>query len=287
VPIRLKRRARSEQVERFRVREVAAEAAPLRERLADWAVEHVELLAQARPAVPDELDDRAQDAVEPLLAIADLAADDWPQRARRAVVELRGGQDEDESIGIRLLGDVRAVFDRLHLDRIATTKLLDALAEDEEAPWRSYGHGLPLSPRQLARLLDPYDVRSRTIRLADGTTPKGYQRASFEDTWNRYLAPTAVSSRHHATTSMDRAIAAIMDPPQDETGEAPKPASAQGCGAVAPDPATQATRSLLVPGNPGFPKLLERALDGGHITVEEATERLWLHDTILRTEAAA
>ena len=86
IPIRLKRRTRAEQVERFRLRDVEPEGQSLRDRLADWLEPQDDHIAASRPALPDELDDRAQDCWEPLLAIADLAGGDWPDRARAAAI---------------------------------------------------------------------------------------------------------------------------------------------------------------------------------------------------------
>ena len=74
IPIRLKRRTRDRTVERFRLRDVGPEGHSLRDRLADWLEPHRDHLVESRPALPDELDDRAQDVWEPLLAIADLAS---------------------------------------------------------------------------------------------------------------------------------------------------------------------------------------------------------------------
>ena len=86
--VALKRRSRGEHVQRFRQRDAAADAVELREQLAAWGAEHGDELAEARPVMPDELDDRAQDACEPLLAIADAAggglAGANPRRAGRA-----------------------------------------------------------------------------------------------------------------------------------------------------------------------------------------------------------
>jgi hypothetical protein len=73
VPIRLQRRTRDEKVERFRRRHVEPEGHMLRDRLADWLEPQREYLAEQFPHLPEELDDRAQDVWEPLLAIADLA----------------------------------------------------------------------------------------------------------------------------------------------------------------------------------------------------------------------
>jgi hypothetical protein len=72
IPIRLKRRTRDEQVERFRLRDVEPEGHTLRDRLAEWLEPQLDYLAESRPSLPDALDDRAQDVWEPLLAIADL-----------------------------------------------------------------------------------------------------------------------------------------------------------------------------------------------------------------------
>jgi hypothetical protein len=74
IPIRLKRRHRGEQVERFRLRNAEPEGHMLRDRLADRLEPQRDYLEALRPALPDELDDRAQNVWEPLLAIADLTA---------------------------------------------------------------------------------------------------------------------------------------------------------------------------------------------------------------------
>jgi hypothetical protein len=55
---------------------------------------------------------------EHLLAIADLAGGDWPQRSGDAAVALSGnGQDADDSLGVMLLADVRVQFIESNLDR--------------------------------------------------------------------------------------------------------------------------------------------------------------------------
>jgi hypothetical protein len=67
IPIELQRRRPSERVERFRLRKVGPEARPLQEAAAAWAEEHLNALAEAEPELPEELDDRAQDIIEPCL----------------------------------------------------------------------------------------------------------------------------------------------------------------------------------------------------------------------------
>ncbi len=80
-------------------------------KLARWAQDNLEELRDANPATPSGLDDRAADAWEPLLAIADLAGGDWPQRARSAALKLSGEHaKEDDEIGTVLLADIHDAF---------------------------------------------------------------------------------------------------------------------------------------------------------------------------------
>jgi hypothetical protein len=56
----------------------------------------------------------------------------------------------------------------------------------------------------LASLLKGYGIRSGSIRLDSGSTPKGYYMRSFLEAFERYLAPisspSTASGRHAATT---------------------------------------------------------------------------------------
>jgi hypothetical protein len=194
IAITLKRRAPGEHVERYRRRETESEAAELRDRIAFWTGQNLAALIDARPSLPVELDDRAQDGWEPLFAIADLAGAEWPEYARSAALALSAGEERDEdSTGVRLLADTRGVFHGRGVDRLSANDLCAALASDEEAPWVSW-RGAAITPRGLAGLLRPYGIRSRTIRLADGSTPKGYPRELFADAWARYLPSTGALS---------------------------------------------------------------------------------------------
>ena len=106
------------------------------------------------------LEDRAADTWEPLIAIADLAGGDWPTRARTAAVDHDQGRGP---AGRRHLGQ-RAAPGRptrglpAPPEALYTTTILEALHKLEDAPWPDwYGH--PLSTRDLAKLLRPYDVQ--------------------------------------------------------------------------------------------------------------------------------
>ena len=184
IPIRMRRRRPGERVERFRMRDVREASEELRAKLAQWGEDAQ--LDRATPFIPAELNDRAADSWEPLLAVGESAGDRWAAKAREAALALSGGEvAEEDSLGVRLLADCRAVFDSCDEDSLASDALIARLIEREEAPWGDL-FGKPITARKLANLLRPYDVRPSHWRSGGGTS-RGYQRRAFEDAWSRYL----------------------------------------------------------------------------------------------------
>jgi Protein of unknown function (DUF3631) len=139
-----------------------------------------------RPAMPEGVTDRAADVWEPLLAIADLAGEPWPERARVAAVTLvTDAMVASPSLGIRLLSDLRTVFGER--ETMATVDIIGLLTTLDEAPWGDL-KGKPLDARRLANLLRQYDVQRTTFREG-ASTVKGYRRVDLHDAWQRYLGP--------------------------------------------------------------------------------------------------
>jgi hypothetical protein len=211
-----RRRREAEHIEPFRVRKVTPDADALRSRLAEWATVHVDELEKAEPAIPDELSDRMADSWEPLLAIADAAGGNWPARARVAAVALSGvSAAEDESTGVRLLADLRPF---LGGQPRATVELLGYLNALEESPWGTWNQGKGMRPQDLARILRPFSIRPRTVRLPTGTL-KGYHPDDFEDSFARYLPcndEKAVTPSHEANDGVFQPPSQgdVTDPPQ-------------------------------------------------------------------------
>jgi 5S rRNA maturation endonuclease (ribonuclease M5) len=169
VIVRMRRRAADEKIEAFRRRVHAPIGEALRRRLAGWAATILDEATEARPEMPVGVDDRAADMWEPLLAVADIAGDEWPTRAReaaKALVKVAG--EVEPSLNIRLLADLRTVFGAK--EQMATKEILAALCALEDAPWSDL-KGKPLSDNQLARRLKQYEVKSKGIRV--GTTTPG------------------------------------------------------------------------------------------------------------------
>ncbi|MEE6269507.1 DUF3631 domain-containing protein [Streptomyces diastatochromogenes] len=194
VIIRMRRRARNEKVEAFRARIHEAEGHKLRDRLAEW-VEHARgFVMGAWPDMPDGVTDRPADVWEPLLAIADAAGGNWPQRAREACVALVTASKANDkgSLGIRLLTDLRDHV-MVGIDRLPTVAILDRLNALDDAPWADL-HGKPLDNRRLSRMLAEYmtadnePIASRNIKTA-GSVLKGYYAADLTDAWARYCPP--------------------------------------------------------------------------------------------------
>ncbi|MDO8614988.1 MAG: DUF3631 domain-containing protein [Dehalococcoidia bacterium] len=187
ITIILKRRAPGETVARFRWRHAQTEAEPLRQLLQAWALSALPALTDAQPDLL-ELDDRAADGWEPLLAIADLAGGDWPQRARAAALALSVGDGrEDNSLGVRLLSDIQTII--TGRDKITIANLVAELVVIEDAPWGDL-NSKPLDTRRLGWRLRQFGIKAKTIDY-DGKKPKGYQAQQFEDAFSRYLETRA------------------------------------------------------------------------------------------------
>ena len=206
IAVPMRRRAPGETVEPYRRRLHEPEGTELRDRLATWAAGRIVVITAAMPAMPPEITDRDADVWEPLLAIADAAGGEWPERARVAAVALVAATKwRPPSLGVRLLADMRIVLGEA--DAKPTVEILKALTELPESPWIDI-KGKNLTDRRLAGLLRRYGISSKNIRIGVHT-PKGYERCDFRDAWSRYLG-----SPH-----MDAATSAT--PPQGDDSDAP------------------------------------------------------------------
>jgi Protein of unknown function (DUF3631) len=155
ITIALKRKLPSEKVERLRHAEPRL-FETLARKLARFAADSMAKIAEARPELPEALNDRAQDNWEPLLAIADVAGGPWPQKAREAALALSGTKDEPASLGEELLRDIRNVFTEKAVERIAGADLVTALVAKDERPWGEANRGKPVTQAWLARRLNQF-----------------------------------------------------------------------------------------------------------------------------------
>jgi putative DNA primase/helicase len=191
VVVPLKRKKPSDVIERCRF-DRSEEFIALRRKFSRWVNDNRQRLQHWDGEVPSGLHDRAADNWRPLLAIAYVAGGHWPAIARQAALALTDGTDEAESVGVLLLRDIRGLFAR-HGDRLATQTILDELHNMDDRRWPDWRQGKPITAPQLARLLKPFGITSKTIRLESGQTPKGFKKEVFADAFARYLPDLAAT----------------------------------------------------------------------------------------------
>lgn len=248
IEVRMKRATRAERPEPLRAA-AEAEGAELARRCARWVADNTDRLRDTDPALPVGLFNRAADNWRPLFAIARAAGGRWPERLTKAAAALAPDDTDAEGRGVRLLADIKAIFDKREADRqeadkLASADLCDVLAADATGQWADYKHGKPIGQAQLASVLKPFGIIPGTVRIGKAT-PKGYERTAFAEAWSRYLpAPedaspagtggTEPQHRHNpqksGTSAPDRPATTTDHVAERKTG---KPACSTACGGVA------------------------------------------------------
>jgi hypothetical protein len=180
---------------------------------ARWAQDHADRIAERDPEMPPGVINRAADNLRPLLAIADEAGGEWPERARKAAEMSRSAEGDEASQLELLLGDIRDIRDEKKVEQIPSSDLVQALVDLVGRPWAEMGKSRkPLTQNRLARMLAVPGVRiaPKQIRISHkgGTTGqeiekqvRGYAFADFEDAFARYLLPKGDSKCHGVTNA--------------------------------------------------------------------------------------
>jgi hypothetical protein len=179
-------RLASEPVEDFTYRD-DDEFKVIRRKLMRWAIDNAVTLRAARPEFPPGFNNRVRTNWKMLLAIADLAGDNWPKRARKAALELETGRDEPSET-VRLFAALKGVWG--DAEERSSKDLCTALAEHPSGEWANFRGKGSISQHQLAVLLRPFGIRPKhNLHLAGSskTNEGGYLRGQFENAWARLL----------------------------------------------------------------------------------------------------
>ena len=192
--VRVERKPARERIVPWRERDREAVDA-MRGQIARWTRDNAECIVAALPAVvfPDALHDRARDAWESLLAIANAAGGEWAGRdgrAWRACEHFAAASEGDEGgARERLLADLYAIFDADGMPSVlSSTTIVERLHDMEGRPWKEWRRGKPITAHALARLLKPFEIAPRQDRKAgNGANLRGYQRADLEGVWEAYF----------------------------------------------------------------------------------------------------
>jgi hypothetical protein len=188
IVVRMQRKTAQEKCERLR----HLDATELRRKCARFVQDHAAEIGAAQPALPPDLNDRAADIWEPLLALADLAGGDWPEKARQAALGLTMAAEENSPIASLLL-DIFVAFATAGAERMFSSTLTATLAQATDRPWASLRKGKGVSELLLAKWLRPYGVRPKTMRI-DGALAKGYMFEDFSEVFRRYIPRSEVEA---------------------------------------------------------------------------------------------
>jgi putative DNA primase/helicase len=192
ITINMRRRAPGEKIDRLRLDRLA-ELEPLRQKAARWALDNADALRTSDPTIPAGLGDRAADNWLPLFAIADLCGL-YGEDARHAALILSGSEEETgNNAGVRLLADIKVIFEEQNTDRLASEILVTILGRMEDRPWPEWRRGKPITAVQLGRLLKPFGISSTQL-WGDGGNRRGYEKTAFADAWARYQPGPSTSS---------------------------------------------------------------------------------------------
>jgi hypothetical protein len=187
--VTMQRRTEGQRIERFLAARANAEVKPVRDALADFAKGHSGEVEQAYSRLLDadlkSLGDRDADLWLPIFAVCTVAAPERVTELERCAVALcdaKAEGDVDDSLPLRLLADIREVWPTGE-KQWDTASLIGELRAIEESPWSE--SECELSPRKLARMLRPFGVQARKIRLEERTA-RGYLYEELASAFIRY-----------------------------------------------------------------------------------------------------
>jgi len=200
VVVRMRRRAPGERVEPWRLRINGPEAEELAGEIRGWTAKVALQAGESWPEMPAGVEDRDADVWEALLAVADLAGGDWPERARVSAVTLvTASKDRTPSIGVMLLRDLRSIFGTE--TRMSTENILTTLNDLDESPWATIRRGDPLDARGLSNRLGKYGIKPAQWREG-ADRHRGYLAADLTDAWERYLPPVGPQESETPVTTV-------------------------------------------------------------------------------------
>lgn len=183
IVVRMRRKAASETVNRFRERE-KVQIDPLLRMAARWAHDNLNSLSDADPTLPMELNDRAQDNAFGLLAIADRIDEQTGVDTRETLVAMKHFADARAELPphTQLLKDIREIFIDTPKTDFTSRELIAILCKIEESHWSTWQGNRPISPKSLAGILREFDVhihKTKTARI--------YRVADFRESFASYL----------------------------------------------------------------------------------------------------
>src|SRR5262249_37409957 len=119
INVRLRRKSPGEKISKLRTLSKESIETLVR-KLTRFGADFTEQLRQTEPLIPEQLNDRAADNLEPLLAVAEVAGERWAQIAREAAIR---ASESNDPTAIDLLSDIRNLFTALATDQLSSQAL--------------------------------------------------------------------------------------------------------------------------------------------------------------------
>ena len=188
VVIELRRKMPGESAAKLDI-DFEAKCQDIRKKCQRWSDDNLDDLTLTRPNMPKTNNDRMSDNWMPLFAIAQVAGGDWLDKIKKSMLSFI--DISDDSIGSMLLEDIQDILNST--ERIFSDDLVQALKDKADRPWIDWSRGRGLTQNGLARLLRPFSVKSKTIRIEDKQR-KGYSLANFTDAFKRYIPYSSLIS---------------------------------------------------------------------------------------------
>ena len=193
IMIRMARKYDDQKLPRFRKRVLQPRYAQLREALlkcfSDDAT--LEYLYDVEPFLPDELNDRQADILEPLFAIADMASPEWGERIRSVAITLCAEEEEEVSLNVSLLRNISEFM----VSDMHSAEICEALNENDEWDWNTfnpYKAKTGISQKQLGSFLKDFGIHPQNLRI-NHVQRKGYAfNTHMKDCFERYSSQESV-----------------------------------------------------------------------------------------------
>jgi hypothetical protein len=165
----------------------------IKERIEEWRRE-----ADLNRHPDSPVKNRYADNWRPLLSIADSLG--YGEKARKLALQMTAGLPDDAA-SVYLLRDIRIVFNKLGVDRIFTSVLLEELYKLEGTPWSEWTginndrNPHPMTATEMSQMLRGFGITPKTVaqlgsRGSRGPTAQGYWRKWFERAWASYCPET-------------------------------------------------------------------------------------------------
>jgi len=167
---------------------------PIKQKCARWVYDNQIALSELDPEIENHISDRTADNWRPLLIIAELAGKKWVDLAKASmnVIDNIGHINDESSIRVLLLKDIKSIFEDNKCYFISSQELCSYLSSIGDSPWGEYQQNRSITQRQLAIILKDFGISPYQKRIGDKNI-RGYDKAQFNDAFTRYLPTSATS----------------------------------------------------------------------------------------------